>query len=83
MKRFSIGLLLGVKCHPAAAGASDLLVRQFASSAGDRRLQAAMSAALFLAPAGAITGFVTRLMMGARSRDAASARTQVPASQYR
>jgi Na+/proline symporter len=75
VKGFGMALLLGVVGYLVSAGARHFLVQQFSSNVHDRSLEAAMTAALSFAPAGAIIGFVAGVMMGGRSRNAPTSRT--------
>ncbi|HEX9275856.1 MAG TPA: hypothetical protein VGA51_05585 [Casimicrobiaceae bacterium] len=70
MKRFAIAMLCGVAGYVVVAIVSYFLVLELSSNVHDREVEAAMSAAFFFGPVGAIIAFVAGLIRSGRRPDA-------------
>jgi hypothetical protein len=67
-KRFLFGSLGAIAAYVVAAIAAYFIVGQFSANMHDRALEAAMSAAFFYGPAGALAGFALGWARGGAGR---------------
>lgn len=67
-RRLILGFLGALAAYVAAALAAYFLVGQLSANTHDRALEAAMSAAFFYGPAGAVVGFVLGWARSGRGR---------------
>lgn len=68
LKRLALGLLFGVSGYVAAAIAGYFLIMGFSSNTHDRLLEAGMTSAFVLGPAGAVLGFAVGFILRGRRR---------------
>lgn len=68
MRRFGIALLWAVVGYGLAAIAGDFLILRFSANVHDRSVEAAMTSAFVLGPAGAVLAFVAGLAASGRGR---------------
>jgi hypothetical protein len=66
MRRFGIGLLCAIAGYAVAAFAGYFLIMQFSPNMHDRSVEAAMTSAFVLGPAGAIIAFVIGVVRSGR-----------------
>jgi hypothetical protein len=67
MKRFGIALLYGTAGYFIAAIVGYFLIVLLSSNMHDRSVEAAMTSAFVLGPAGIIVGFISGLVRGGRA----------------
>jgi hypothetical protein len=71
MRRFGIGILCAIAGYVVAAFAGYFLILQFSAKMHDRSVEAAMTSALALGPAGAVIAFVIGVVWSGRRSGAA------------